>query len=89
MSNCIYVNYKYIAKSLYRSTTAETEHPIISKKLSLEEIRHCALLVALGLVYYMRLNSEYRKHFAHKLDKRNFAVEFLTAFTQEVATYMQ
>ena len=49
-------------------------------------MRHRALLVALGLVYYMRLNSEYREAFAKELDKLKFAVKFLKAFTQEVRT---
>ena len=63
-----------------------SEHPMISDNLNREEMKQRALLVALGLVYYMRLDSEYREKFAKELDKMHFVVEFLTAFTQEVAT---
>ena len=49
-----------------------------------EEMKQRALLVALGIVYYMRLDSEYRKRFVEELDKRHFEVKFLTAFTEEV-----
>ena len=60
------------------------KHPMVNEKLSPEEMRQRALLVALGLVYYMRLDSEYRTRFAKELDKMHFAVNFLTAFRQEV-----
>ena len=66
-----------------------SEHPMISKNLNGEEMKQRALLVALGLVYYMRLDSEYRKKFAEELDKMHFVVEFLTAFTQEVSCTQQ
>ena len=59
---------------------------MISERLSVEEMRQRALLVALGLVYYMRLDSEYREKFSKELDRMNFAVKFQTAFTQEVVT---
>ena len=59
---------------------------MISERLSVEEMRHRALLVALGLVYYMRLNSDYREKFSKELDRMNFVVKFQTAFTQEVVT---
>ena len=52
-----------------------------------EEMRQRALLVALGLVYYMRLDSEYRKKFSEELDKMHFTVKFYTSFTEEVAKY--
>ena len=52
-----------------------------------EEMRQRALLVALGLVYYMRLDSKYRKKFSEELDKEPFTVKFYTAFTEEVAKY--
>ena len=61
-----------------------SKHPMINENLNLEEMRQRALLVALGLVYYMRLDSEYRRRFAMELNKMDFAVDFLTAFTQEV-----
>ena len=61
-----------------------TKHPMIDDRLRAEEVKQRALLVALGLVYYMRLDSDYRKMFAEELDKMNFAVKFLTAFKQEV-----
>ena len=65
-----------------------TKHPMISERLSGEEMRHRALLVALGLVYYMRLDSDYRIRFAKELDKMHvLAVKFQTAFTQEVLLY--
>ena len=63
-----------------------TKHPMISDSLSSEEMKLRALLVALGLVYYMRLDSKYRQRFVEELDKMHFAVTFLTAFTQEVRT---
>lgn len=62
-----------------------TAHPMISKDLNQVEMREHALLVALGLVYYMRLNSHYREKFVQELDKENFSVKFLTAFRQEVS----
>ena len=40
--------------------------------------------MALGLVYYMRLDTEYRRKFVDELDKMHFEVNFLSAFTQEV-----
>lgn len=66
------------------TTPCTTEHPIVTQQLDEEELRHRALLVALGLVYYMRLNNEYRKGFVQELNRINFAVDFLTAFTEEV-----
>ena len=64
-----------------------TKHPMINERLSTEEMRQRALLVALGLVYYMRLDSDYRKMFSEELDKMHFSVNFLTAFNQEVHYY--
>ena len=65
-----------------------TKHPMMSEGLSKEEMGHRAMLVALGLVYFMRLDSKYRIKFAEKLDTmHNFAVNFQTAFTQEVLLY--
>lgn len=61
-----------------------SKHPMISENLNREEMKQRALLVALGLVYYMRLDSEYRKKFTKELKKMYFTVEFQTAFTQEV-----
>ena len=61
-----------------------TKHPMISEGLDLAEMRQRALLVALGLVYYMRLDSKYRIIFAKELDKMFPGIKFLTAFTQEV-----
>jgi len=66
-----------------------TEHPMISKDLIQVEMRERALLVALGLVYYMRLNSNYRKIFVEELHKEKFSVKFLTAFRQEVSIQYQ
>ena len=66
------------------------KHPMISEGLSKEEMGRRALLVALGLVYFMRLDSEYRITFAKELDKMHVsAVKFQTAFTQEVAITLQ
>ena len=62
---------------------------MISKNLTQVEMRERALLVALGLVYYMRLNSDYRKRFVQELDKENFSIKFLTAFRQEVSIQYQ
>ena len=61
-----------------------TKHPMIKERISVEEMRQRALLVALGLVYYMRLNSDYRRIFTEKLDRMHFSVKFLTAFKEEV-----
>lgn len=61
-----------------------TKHPMIKERISEEEIRQRALLVALGLVYYMRLDSDYRRMFAEELDRMHFSVKFLTAFKEEV-----
>ena len=69
---------------MHRSSTEEIKHPVISEKLNQEQMKHHALLVSLGLVYYMRLNSTYRERFTEELDKINFEVKFLTAFINEV-----
>ena len=61
-----------------------TKHPMISEELDPAEMKQRALLVALGLVYYMRLDSKYRTMFANELDKMIPGVKFLTAFTEEV-----
>ena len=68
-----------------RDTDIST-HPIINNK---EGMKQRALLVALGLVYYMRLNSEFRENFTNKLKNFHFQVDFLTAFTQEVMVDIQ
>ena len=68
-------------------TACISKHPMINEGLSREEMRQRALLVALGLVYYMRLDSDYRKMFSEELDKMHFSVDFLTAFNQEVQYY--
>ena len=47
-------------------------------------MRERALLVALGLVYYVRLDSLYRKRFAAELDKNEFSLKFQAVFTEEV-----
>ena len=61
-----------------------TKHPMISDDLTLAEMKQRALLVALGLVYYVRLDSDYRERFAMELDKTILGVKFHTAFRQEV-----
>jgi len=66
------------------ATPCITKHPMVKDNLNPEEMRQRALLVALGLVYYMRLDLEYRKRFAEELDKMHFVVKFLKAFRQEV-----
>jgi len=66
------------------STKCITKHPVISKKLNQKEMRLHALLVALGVVYYMRLNSNCRESFIQELDNMHLPVKFLTAFTEEV-----
>ena len=66
-----------------------TSHPIITKQcLNQYEIKQRALLVALGLVYYMRLNTHYRKVFVNELEKLipNCNVKFKEAFNDEVCT---
>jgi len=67
--------------------TCLTKHPMISKELDTAEMKQRALLVALGLVYYMRLDSKYRILFANELDKMIPGVKFLTAFRQEVLCF--
>jgi len=61
-------------------------HPMIKDDLDKVEVNQRALLVALGLVYYMRLNSDYRKRFVKELDKmiQNYSVKFSKAFSDEV-----
>lgn len=61
-------------------------HPKINSNSTPEQMKERALLVALGLVYYVRLNTAYRKKFADKLDKNNFSVKFQVVFTEEVHT---
>ena len=64
-----------------------TKHPMISEELDTAEMKQRALLIALGLVYYMRLDSKYRLLFANELNKMVPGVKFLTAFTQEVLCF--
>jgi len=49
-------------------------------------VKQKALLVALGLVYYMRLDTEYRSKFVEKVDQLtpSYSVKFENAFTDEV-----
>ena len=63
---------------------AYANHPKINEHSTPEQMRHRALLVALGLVYYARLNTSYREKLASELDKHNFSVKFQEAFTEEV-----
>jgi len=61
-------------------------HPMIKDDLDQLEVNQRALLVALGLVYYMRLNTDYRARFVKELDKKiqNYNVKFSEAFSDEV-----
>ena len=63
-----------------------TEHPMIRDGLDRLEVKQRALLVALGLVYYMRLNTDYRARFVKELDKmiQSYCVKFSQAFSDEV-----
>ena len=63
-------------------------HPIINDYSTPEQMRHRALLVALGLVYYVRLNTSYRERFTEELDRHNFSVKFQEVFTEEVHSYV-
>ena len=62
------------------------EHPMIRDDLDRLEVNQRALLVALGLVYYMRLNTDYRARFIKELDKKiqSYSVKFSKAFSDEV-----
>ena len=62
------------------------EHPMIKDGLDRLEVNQRALLVALGLVYYMRLNTDYRARFVKELDKmiQNYNIKFNKAFSDEV-----
>ena len=68
-------------------STIYNRHPIIGRNLEPEELRYRALLVALGLVYYVRLNTSHRKKFEDELDKNQLPTKltFHKAFTEEVA----
>ena len=68
-------------------STIYNKHPIIGSNLEPEELRYRALLVALGLVYYVRLNTLHRKKFEDELDKNQLPMKltFHKAFTEEVA----
>ena len=47
--------------------------------------RDRALMVSLGIVYYMRLNSEYRRKYEQVLDKKaSFTKKFSEVFTEEL-----
>ena len=50
------------------------------------EVKQKALLVALGLVYYMRLGTKYRLKFVEKMDQltASYSVKFKKAFSDEV-----
>ena len=67
-------------------TRGNTKHPKINSNSTPEQMCHRALLVALGLVYYVRLDTLYRIEFAEELDKNRFSIKFQTAFTEEVCT---
>lgn len=62
------------------------EHPMIRGGLDQLEVNQRAVLVAVGLVYYMRLNTDYRARFVKELDQviYNYAVKFSKAFFDEV-----
>ena len=64
-------------------------HPVIKIKSEIFEINLRALLVALGLVYYMRLDTLYRQKFVARLDGmiQSGCVNFKRAFTDEVCAY--
>lgn len=59
---------------------------MINSDSTAEEMRYRALLVALGLVYYVRLNTSYRKRLTDELDKNKHSVKFQEVFTEEVHT---
>ena len=61
-------------------------HPVIKNKSSPLDMNHRAILVALGLVYYMRLDTNYRKMFIADLDGmiKSYCINFETAFNDEV-----
>ena len=62
-------------------------HPMIKADLDKLEVTQRALLVALGLVYYMRLNSEYRTKFVEMIDELTsyYRVNFMKAYNDEVS----
>jgi len=73
--------------SPFRNTTDHyghcfSDHPVI-KDNSLVQKKHRALLVSLGVVYYVRLDSADRQTFAEELD-RCFGMQFSTVFKEEV-----
>lgn len=63
-------------------------HPMIKEGLDKLEVTQRALLVSLGLVYYMRLNSEYREKFVKEIDQLTsfYGVKFIDAYNDEVTT---
>lgn len=67
---------------------AYTNHPKINDMSTTEQMKHRALLVALGLVYYMRLDTSYRERFVDEIDRNNFSVKFQEAFTEDVSTWL-
>ena len=70
-------------------STIYSKHPRINRDTTQEEMRHRALLVALGLVYYVRLDTSYRKKFVNELDRNNTAkLKFKQAFTEEVCNHL-
>jgi len=62
-------------------------HPMIKEGLDKLEVTQRALLVSLGLVYYMRLNSEYRTKFVEVIDELTscYSVNFMKAYNDEVS----
>jgi len=62
-------------------------HPMIKEGLDKLEVTQRALLVSLGLVYYMRLNSEYRKKFVKEIDEltSHYSIKFEKAYNDEVS----
>ena len=67
--------------------TLSSNHPLIKSNLNLLELKQRAILVALGLVYYMRLDTSYRKRFVEEMDQATVSFRFLfkEAFNDEVS----
>ena len=60
---------------------------MIKEGLDKLEVTQRALLVSLGLVYYMRLNSEFRTKFVEVIDELTscYSVNFMKAYNDEVS----
>ena len=63
-----------------------------NKHHSTENIHYRAILLALGTVYYLRLDTEFRQNYSHKLDNSmssSYKLKFSDAFNEELISLVK